>query len=340
MTSNVDIEKLKNVCEKIVREGDLDTLTDRNVRRFAEKEFSLEAKALDEKPYKKIIKETVSEVLERLKQESEANNSEDEEPEDEGIESDDNDNSDGEDGDDAVSASSADGDEDDDGAINKSDEEAKARAKRRPTEIQSPPKPKRVKSSSSSKSISAGSKTSIDNLKSYVNKCGLRKVWSKELAGMNGAQQIRHLKKILEDLGMEGRPTVEKCKKIKAKRELQAELAAMNQDNVIDGIDETPEQEALLRNRRSAARKNISYNVDQISDSEESETNDDGAEAEGSEGGDGNSDNNEGSEVEETESESESDAYIENNDSDEAKGKDNAGSDEESANNLEEGESD
>ncbi|KAJ2539085.1 hypothetical protein EV175_006387 [Coemansia sp. RSA 1933] len=319
MTSSIDIENLKAVCEKIVREGDLDTLTDRVVRRFAETELSLEEKVLDEKPYKAIIKETVAAVVEKLTQENEANDSDgdSEEQQNKGADSDDNE---------------SDEENMDSDSMDVSDSKTKASIKRKPTETQSPPKPKRAKATSANKDISAGSKTTIDNLKSYVNKCGLRKVWSKELIGMNAAQQIRHLKKLLEELGMEGRPTVEKCKKIKAKRELQAELAAMNEDDIINDLNDASEQEDLSsRKRRSVARKEISYNVDQVSDSEESEADNGDA---GDEEAVGSDDDNNDNEVEETESES--DAYTEDNnnnsdsDIDETNGKINSDRDEES----------
>jgi L-fucose isomerase-like protein len=56
--------------------------------------------------------------------------------------------------------------------------------------------------------------------------CGVRKVWSKLFDGIEDqpSKQIKMLRKMLEDLGMEGRPSMEKAKAIKAKRELEDEL--------------------------------------------------------------------------------------------------------------------
>ncbi|KAJ1676798.1 hypothetical protein EV182_007483, partial [Spiromyces aspiralis] len=96
----------------------------------------------------------------------------------------------------------------------------------------------------------------IANLKSYINKCGVRKVWSKVLAGMGPSDQIRYLKKTLEDLGMVGRPTLEKCKKIKAKRELQAEIESIDTGNIIGGLDET--KPSLRRKARAAVYRRAS----------------------------------------------------------------------------------
>ncbi|GBC07539.1 hypothetical protein RclHR1_07520003 [Rhizophagus clarus] len=81
----------------------------------------------------------------------------------------------------------------------------------------------------------------IKTLKSFINKCGVRKNWSRELADCGtDSSKIKKLKKILEDLGIEGRPTLEKCKKVKKSRELEAELKAMDVDNIIsDDVKET-----------------------------------------------------------------------------------------------------
>jgi len=38
------------------------------------------------------------------------------------------------------------------------------------------------------------------------------------------SKQVKALRKILEELGMDGRPSLEKAKAIKAKRELESEL--------------------------------------------------------------------------------------------------------------------
>ncbi|RIA95099.1 hypothetical protein C1645_506359 [Glomus cerebriforme] len=81
----------------------------------------------------------------------------------------------------------------------------------------------------------------IKNLKSFITKCGVRKNWTKELADCNtDSSKIHKLKQILMDLGVEGRPTLEKCKKVKMKLELEAELGAMDVDNIIsDDVKET-----------------------------------------------------------------------------------------------------
>ena len=49
-------------------------------------------------------------------------------------------------------------------------------------------------------------------------------MWARELKGMNESEQIRHLRKLLSDLGMTGRLSMEKAKQIKEQRELAKEL--------------------------------------------------------------------------------------------------------------------
>ncbi|KAJ2474807.1 hypothetical protein IWW56_005707 [Coemansia sp. RSA 2131] len=289
----INIEMLKETCGEIVRNGDLDTLTDRMVRRSAEENMGLESKALDIAPYKQLVKDTVAEVLAALPKEQESGNS--------GAAESEEDESAGEGEDDGKDEESSDkgGSEEEengkDGSDNEEDEFSdvmdkeppkSSRPKKREFTSTSPQTTKRAKTTS-------GNETTITNLKSYITKCGLRKVWAKELKNMNGAQQIRHLKTILDGLGMTGRPTLEKCKKIKAKRDLQAELEEMHVDNI---ISKEPEA-GVARSRRRGARV-VAYNDDHVSDSEEEEEQEEaGGEAE--------------EQSAESEQEEESDAYTE-----------------------------
>lgn len=65
------------------------------------------------------------------------------------------------------------------------------------------------------------------NFKSLIVACGVRKVWSKELKDMEKpSAQISHLRKLLSDLGMKGRFSMEQAKAIKERRELAKELGA------------------------------------------------------------------------------------------------------------------
>ncbi|THH18774.1 hypothetical protein EW146_g2268 [Bondarzewia mesenterica] len=77
------------------------------------------------------------------------------------------------------------------------------------------------------------------NKQSFIIACGLRKAWSKEFRGLDTpSQKISRLRKILEDLGMVGRYSMEQAKAIKEKRELAKELADVQQfeQTVVSGV--------------------------------------------------------------------------------------------------------
>ena len=116
--------------------------------------------------------------------------------------------------------------------------------------IDEPPKPKgRRKKSDSAKpaktSSKTGSKTNkkasepspadpdqeeIKRLQGWLVKCGIRKMWFRELAQCNTSKdKIRHLKKMLSDAGMTGRYSQEKANQIREERELKADLEAVQE---------------------------------------------------------------------------------------------------------------
>ena len=70
----------------------------------------------------------------------------------------------------------------------------------------------------------------IKRLQGWLVKCGIRKLWHKELAPYDTSRaKINHLKNMLQDVGMDGRYSVEKASKIKEQRELAAELDAVQE---------------------------------------------------------------------------------------------------------------
>ncbi|KAJ1820463.1 hypothetical protein LPJ56_003434 [Coemansia sp. RSA 2599] len=305
-SSELDVKKLGDVCTKIIRNGDLDKLTARSIRREAEEQMGLEERALDKAPYKQMVKDIVSKALEDLadsKEEKQGGSESAAEPGEEseaeaqgdsdrenGYSTDDRDGKDTcaeknesdnkDEGADSDGNSSGDSDDDSNGDRDNDNDfsgesdrpsaksTSRIKTKKRTIEATLPKKTKKAKTNSAgSMPLSKSNETTIGNLKTYINKCGMRKVWSKELSGMNATQQVRHLKKLLEDLGMEGRPTLEKCKKIKAKRDLQAELEAIEGDSIVASEDRLSREPA--RRRRSAVAKPASYRVDYSSEEEE-----------------------------------------------------------------------
>lgn len=121
--------------------------------------------------------------------------------------------------------------------------------------IDEPVKPKRkkkekkdvpAKSSKPKPSKAATKKTSapddpneaeIKKLQSHLVKCGVRKLWHNELKkyGDDPRAKIRHLKKMLTDIGMDGRFSEAKAREIRETRELMAEAEAAQEMNRLWG---------------------------------------------------------------------------------------------------------
>ncbi|KAH9024965.1 hypothetical protein EDB84DRAFT_1505661 [Lactarius hengduanensis] len=64
----------------------------------------------------------------------------------------------------------------------------------------------------------------IKELKALVWACGVRKMWAKELTGLDLDSQIVHIRKTLRDLGMKGRMSMEQATRIRGRREFAQEL--------------------------------------------------------------------------------------------------------------------
>lgn len=79
----------------------------------------------------------------------------------------------------------------------------------------------------------------IKKLQSQLTKCGVRKLWHNELKqyGDDSRAKIRHLKKMLSDVGMDGRFSEAKAKEIKETRELLAEAEAAQEMNALWGME-------------------------------------------------------------------------------------------------------
>ena len=72
----------------------------------------------------------------------------------------------------------------------------------------------------------------IKRLQGWLVKCGIRKIWGVELKKFDTPKEkIKHLKSLLEDVGMTGRYSTDKAKQIKEQRELKAELEAAKEFN-------------------------------------------------------------------------------------------------------------
>ena len=131
------------------------------------------------------------------------------------------------------------------------DEEPAPKRKDRPK----PSSGTRPKKAAKSTTTKARDKPSVDphdaeikRLQSCLLQCGIRKVWSKELARFDTpAAKINHLRQLLEGVGMTGRFSADRARQIKEERELQAEVQAV-QDSARRwgddkaGVDEEPDE--------------------------------------------------------------------------------------------------
>ncbi|KAF4547441.1 Hypothetical protein D9617_42g090280 [Elsinoe fawcettii] len=103
-------------------------------------------------------------------------------------------------------------------------------------------KPKKDTATKSSKA-SKGAETSPDEaeikrLQGWLVKCGIRKLWGKELKPFETHKaKIKHLRSMLGDAGMTGRYSNEKATGIKEARELAADLEAVQEGNKHWGND-------------------------------------------------------------------------------------------------------
>ncbi|KAF5668189.1 transcription factor [Fusarium heterosporum] len=78
----------------------------------------------------------------------------------------------------------------------------------------------------------------IKRLQGYLTKCGVRKLWHNELKqhGDDAKAKIRHLKKMLTDVGMDGRFSEAKAREIKERRELLAEVESAQEMSALWGV--------------------------------------------------------------------------------------------------------
>ncbi|KAJ5555183.1 Transcriptional regulator [Penicillium sp. DV-2018c] len=103
----------------------------------------------------------------------------------------------------------------------------------------------------------------IKRLQGWLIKCGIRKLWGKELAPYETPKaKINHLKKMLADAGMTGRPSQEKANQIREARELKADLELIQEgakkwgakdDEKNDESDGAQPRRRLARGRQALA---------------------------------------------------------------------------------------
>ncbi len=145
----------------------------------------------------------------------------------------------------------------------KADEDAGASSSEESVVIDEPVKSKRQskgnapKPATKSKPAKTPSELSPDEaeikkLQGQLLKCGIRKIWAFELRqhGENAKAKIRHLRGLLQEVGMDGRFSEAKAREIKERRELEADLEAVQEMNQNWGV-------SGARSSRSRAAKSM-----------------------------------------------------------------------------------
>ncbi|KAL8760385.1 MAG: hypothetical protein Q9199_000008 [Rusavskia elegans] len=110
----------------------------------------------------------------------------------------------------------------------------------------------------------------IKRLQGWLVKCGIRKMWFKELAPYDTpSAKIRHLKDMLTEAGMVGRFSQEKATQIREARELRADLDAVQAGNKQWGKAESDEgTESRPRRRLARGLQELDFLRDDDSDDE------------------------------------------------------------------------
>ncbi|EFY91962.1 hypothetical protein J3458_018920 [Metarhizium acridum] len=135
----------------------------------------------------------------------------------------------------------------------------KRKKKERKDSSSKPAKPKLKKTTESTPDDP--DEAEIKKLQSQLVKCGIRKLWHNELKkyGDDARAKIRHLKRMLTEVGMDGRFSEAKAREIRETRELLAEAEAAQEMNRLWGMD---------TGGRASRSKNKSIKVEESGDSE------------------------------------------------------------------------
>ncbi|KAL4818081.1 hypothetical protein BDW67DRAFT_158503 [Aspergillus spinulosporus] len=101
----------------------------------------------------------------------------------------------------------------------------------------------------------------IKRLQGWLIKCGIRKMWARELAPYDTPKaKIKHLKDMLKDVGMEGRYSLEKARQIKEERELREDLEMVQEGAKRWGKDTVNDDSDSGRRRRlNRGRKALAF---------------------------------------------------------------------------------
>ncbi|KAJ1967735.1 hypothetical protein IWQ62_001669 [Dispira parvispora] len=136
-----------------------------------------------------------------------------------------------------------------------SDVPTNPRPRKKARVVESPAETEKKKPSRKSKEPLSKDEQNITSLKSYIRTCGVRRVWSQDLNGLSPKEQIRKLQQQLQALGVEGRPTIAKCKQVAYQRELKAECESVAMNPIAEKEDKEKRRIVARRDQSMAALK-------------------------------------------------------------------------------------
>jgi hypothetical protein len=100
----------------------------------------------------------------------------------------------------------------------------------------------------------------IKRLQGWLVKCGIRKLWGKELRPYETSNaKIKHLREMLSEAGMTGRYSIEKATQIKEARELAADIEAVQEGAERWGKSDKLEDDECPKRRLVRGAKNYDF---------------------------------------------------------------------------------
>ncbi|CAB1419943.1 unnamed protein product [Pleuronectes platessa] len=111
----------------------------------------------------------------------------------------------------------------------------------------------------------------VVRLKRYIALCGVKRNYKKLLDGCSSVRSmVAVLKKDLEDLGVQGQPSIKKCKRVKKKREDAQEIAELDISNIISTTGRPKRRGAsLMPEGHDSPSSEYNRNLNSASDSDE-----------------------------------------------------------------------
>ncbi|XP_068613643.1 HIRA-interacting protein 3-like [Brachionichthys hirsutus] len=137
------------------------------------------------------------------------------------------------------------------------------------TEAENTQDNKRISAKKESTRSRKGDDKAVVRLKRYIAICGVRRNYKKLLDGCHTVNaKVAVLKKELQDLGVSGHLSVQKCKKIRKKREKAQEVAELDISNIIE-TEGRPRRRAAWQEQPEPRSSSYARTLSSDSDSNE-----------------------------------------------------------------------